>query len=69
MNLENDNIFQKELDKLNLILDDFEHFLEFFGSKCENSMPEEMDLKKTFILQETVIKKASKLEMCIGTYV
>jgi hypothetical protein len=80
MNLEDDNIFNKEINKLDLDLEDYEHFKEFFGSQCENEMPEEMDLKKTFILQSIIKRKAAELDMddddvmealtelCIGTY-
>jgi len=80
MDLEDENVFNKEMEKLDLNKEDFDHFIEFFGSSCENPMPEEMNLRKTFILQESVRQKASELEMdscdvmealtelCIGTY-
>ncbi len=63
MNLDNDKVFAKELLSRDLTMEDFSDFLETFGTKQENPFPEELDLRKTYVLQCDVFKTINYLDM------
>jgi hypothetical protein len=63
MNINDDNTFLAVLSTMELTMDDFENFKEHFGGSCENSMPENTDLRKVFILQSKVHETVNLLKM------
>jgi hypothetical protein len=64
MNLSNDKIFEQEMDKLNLTYDNFNYFSSIFGTDgTKNIDASKVDLRKAFLLQVAIARKATELDM------